>query len=201
MFLEGASNGCHLLASLPMRLWPEKWYVAMLPLWLDVQEAQALFVAFACFCCRHPKEIVLQESLFGVHSVICRYSLKGWTCRKVATFACVWCRLPKEIVLQQGHSPRAARPPKASTVARFTTALKRAGRRFRTDIARRRAMAATAAARGAAGRLGKKATDAMKVEGHQPSGALGLADPDSAPTLLADQPPPQQQPTGARSIR
>ena len=117
------------------------------------------------------------------------------------TSTCDCCRLPKEIVLQQGHLYRASRPPKASTVARFTAALKRAGRRLQADIARRRATTAALAAGRAAGRQGTKAIDALKkAEGQQrKSGALGLADPDSAPDLLADQPSTSQQATGAQS--
>ena len=45
------------------------------------------------------------------------------------------CRLPKDVVLQ-GKTTWQARQPKASTVARYTAALKRAGAKFRAGIAR-----------------------------------------------------------------
>ena len=44
-------------------------------------------------------------------------------------------RLPKDVVLQSKTNWQ-ARQPKASTVARYTAALKRAGTRFRAGVAR-----------------------------------------------------------------
>lgn len=44
-------------------------------------------------------------------------------------------RLPKDVVLQ-GKATWQARQPKASTVARYTAALKRAGAKFRAGVAR-----------------------------------------------------------------
>ena len=45
------------------------------------------------------------------------------------------CRLPKDVVLQSKTNWQ-ARQPKASTVARYTAALKRAGARFRAGLPR-----------------------------------------------------------------
>lgn len=105
------------------------------------------------------------------------------------------CRLPKEIVLQQGHLPDAARPPRASTVARFTAALKRAGRRFRANLARGGAKVGKAAI------AASTRAPVIKLQGSErrSSGALGLSTTGSLPDPAAVQMAAMQQPTGVHS--
>lgn len=99
-------------------------------------------------------------------------------------------------MLQQAHLPDTARPPKASTVARFTAALKLAGRRFRADVARQGAKFGKVAT--AAG----KQSNILKLQGSErrTSGVLGMSKTGSLPDATAMQTTPiLQQPSGMHS--
>ena len=94
----------------------------------------------------------------------------------------ILCRLPKDVVLQSKLSWQ-TRQPKASTVARYTAALKRAGTRFRAGATR---SVRTGSDTPRTGDMPSLQLTAQRP-GHagQPSSAPGLRSPMSEPGLEA----------------